>query len=112
MPDEQKTARRWKFVFAVLLGVATGVVGDLLAASILFRKYSFFESVVVCLLVMIVCYVATMRVDFGPGGFLQRTDDTKENLLQQVSALLKAFFYGIAFIMALAKIVLALIDSL
>jgi H+/Cl- antiporter ClcA len=112
MSNDETTARRWKLVFIVLLGVATGVVGDLLAASILFRKYSFFESVVVCLLVMILCSVATIRVDFGPGGFLQRTDDTKENHLQQVSAGLKALFYGIAFIMALVKIVLTLIDSL
>ncbi len=89
-----------------------GAVGDLLAASILFRKYSFFESVVVCLLVMILCSVGTMHLDLGPLGFLQRTDGAKENGLQQVSASLKMFFYGIATIMALVKIVLALLDSL
>jgi len=112
MSNNETTARRRKLVFILILGVTTGVVGDLLAAAILFRRDSFFESVVVCLLVIILCSVATMRVDFGPGGFLQLSDDTKENSLQQVSASLKALFYGIAMIMAIVKIVLALIDSL
>lgn len=99
-----------------------GIVWDVLAALILFRSYSFFEAVVVCLLVMILCAVATVRADFEPGGFLHRRgDDPREDepklfaprehdVLARLRSLLKTVFYTTAFIMALVKLVLALLD--
>ena len=121
MANDQTTVRRWAIVLTVVLGLAFGIVWDVLAAAVLFRSYSFFESVVVCLLVMILCAVATMRADFEPGGLLQRPDVKKDtdasstrkesDVLHQLRALLRVLFYGIAFVMALIKLVLALIDS-
>lgn len=53
----------------VLLGVI-GIGWDILTAAILFlHSYSFFESIVVCLLVMILCGVATVRADVELGVF-------------------------------------------
>jgi hypothetical protein len=43
---------------------AVGIVWGGLAAAILFHSYSFFESVVVCLPVMTLCAVVTLRADF------------------------------------------------
>lgn len=115
-----RSARRVAIVFTLLIG-SMGIVWDVLAALILFRSYSFFEAVVVCLLVMILCAVATMRADFEPGGFLHRRSDTpkedesklfaarEHDFLAQLRSLLKTVFYAIAFIMALVKLVLVLI---
>jgi hypothetical protein len=109
-------------VFTLLIG-SMGIVWDVLAAFILFRSYSFFEAVVVCLLVMILCAVATIRADFEPGGFLyRRADEPKEDesklfaarerdFLAHLRSLLKTIFYTIAFIMALVKLVLALLAA-
>lgn len=112
--DDRKV-RRWAVAITVLIG-CIGIVWDVLAAFILFRSYSFFEAVAVCLLVMILCAVATMRADFELwSGIFQRpkaerTDNAVEpELLEQVRAHMKALFYGIAFVMALVKLVLALI---
>lgn len=57
------------FIVPVIIVSAIGIIWDVLAGLILFRGYTFFESVVVCLLVMILCSLATMRADFEPGGF-------------------------------------------
>ena len=97
---------------------------DVLAAFVLFRSYSFFEAVVVCLLVMILCAVATMRADFEPGGFLHRHgDDPKvedepklfapreSDFLAQLRSLLKTIFYSIAFLLAFVKLVMTLIAA-
>jgi hypothetical protein len=106
------------FIVTALIGSALGIVWDVLAALILFRSYTFFESVVVCLLVMILCYVATMRADFEPGGFLEHRAEKGDDLsatpkvsdpLPQLRALVKVLFYGIAFVMALVKLVMTLI---
>jgi len=100
-----------------------GIVWDVLAAFILFRGYSFFEAVVVCLLVMILSAIATIRADFEPGGFLYRRADTakedeprlfaprESDFLAQFRSLLKTLFYTLAFIMALVKLVLALLAA-
>jgi hypothetical protein len=117
MIRDEARARRAAFIVTVLIGSALGIVWDVLAALILFRSYTFFESVVVCLLVMILCAVATMRADFEPGGLLDRVekgDDASDaNKISdhqpQLRALVKAIFYGLAFVMALVKLVLALI---
>jgi hypothetical protein len=115
-----RTARRVAIVSTLLIG-SMGLVWDVLAAFILFRSYPFFEAVVVCLLVMILSAVATMRADFEPGGFLYRRGDTpkedepklfasrESDVLAQSRSLLKTLFYTIAFIMALVKLVLALL---
>jgi hypothetical protein len=111
---EERTGRRWAIVITVLLG-CIGIVWDVLAAAVLFHSYSFFESVVVCLLVMILCAVATMRADFELwSGIFRRpkaeSDSTVEpDLLDQVRAHMKVLFYGIAFLMAIVKLVLTLI---
>ena len=63
MTASETTARRVAIVFTLLIG-SMGILWDVLAALILFRSYSFFEAVVVCLLVMILSAVATMRADF------------------------------------------------
>jgi hypothetical protein len=99
----------------VLIGSAIGIVWDALAALILFRSYSFFESVVVCLLVMILCSLATMRADFEPGGLLRGAEKSNESpttpkdTLREVRSLTKTIFYAVAFVMALVKLVMALI---
>jgi hypothetical protein len=94
-----------------------GVGWDILAAVVLFRSYSFFEAVVVSLLVMILCGVATVRADFEPWwSVLQGSDGGKPgvgkepDVLEQLKSHLKALFYAIAFLMALVKLVLAVID--
>jgi hypothetical protein len=118
MASDETTARRAAFILTVLIGSAIGVAWDVLAALILFRSYTFFESVVVCLLVMILCSVATMRADFEPGGLLdcrvdKGDDPSAANKVSdpqsQLRALVKALFYGIAFAMALVKLFLALV---
>jgi hypothetical protein len=111
---EERTARRWAIVITVLLG-CVGVVWDVLAAAVLLHSYGFFESVVVCLLVMILCAVATMRADFelwsgifrGPKA--ENDKAVEPDLLDQVRAHMKVLFYGIAFLMAFVKLVLTLI---
>ncbi len=104
----------------MVIGSAIGIVWDLLAALILFRSYTFFESVVVCLLVMILSAVATMRADFEPGGLLDRRADKGDDPpgtnripdpQPQLRALVKALFYGLALVMALVKLVLALVEG-
>ena len=117
--NDQLRARRWAIVIIVLFG-AIGVVWDVIAAAILFRSYSFFESVVVCLLVMTLCAVATLRADFELWSGIFRTadaptegnaDDHKErDSLDGLRSRLKVLFYGIAFLMALVRLVLALFD--
>ncbi len=101
----------------MLIG-SIGLVWDVLAGFILFRSYTFFEGAVICLLVMILCAVATMRADFelwsgifqGPKS--ERTDSAVDHdLLDKLRAHLKALFYGIAFLMALVKLVLILIEG-
>jgi len=57
-------ARRVGFIITVLIGSVIGIVWDVLTALVLFRSYSFFESVVVCL--MILSSIATMRADELP----------------------------------------------
>ena len=116
MTVEQKNVRRRAIVITVLPG-AIGIVWDTLAAAVLFHRYSFFESVVVCLLVMTLCAVATMRADFElwSGIFSEdvKESDTakskKPDLLDSFRAHLKVLFYAIAFVMALVKLVLTLI---
>jgi hypothetical protein len=116
--NNETTQRRTAFIVAVLIGSAIGLIWDVLSALILFRSYTFFESVVVCLLVMLLCSVATIRADWEPGGFLHRgadnnTDasDKDEDSLRRVPSLAKTIFYGIAFVMALVKLVMALIEN-
>jgi hypothetical protein len=115
MTDEPRNWRR-TIILTVLIGSVGGIVGDVVAALILFRSYTFFESVVVCLLVMILCSAWTMRADFEPGGLLHldtgkdsEAPQTPKDLLREVRWLVKTIFYGIAFAMALVKLVLALI---
>jgi hypothetical protein len=107
--------RRWAVAITVLIS-CIGTVWDVLAGVILFRSYTFFEGVVVCLLVMILCAVATVRADFELWSeiFQRPKDERKDNavdydLLDSLRAHLKAIFYGIAFLMALIKLVLLLI---
>ncbi len=114
-----KRARRWAIVIIVLFG-CIGILWDVLAAVILFRTYSFFESVVVCLLVMILCAVAAMRADFEVWSGIFRSPDaakeadpdnaTKRDLIEQLRSQLKVLFYAIAFLMALVRLVLALFE--
>ena len=119
------SGRRW--AIAIVVRLAVGIVWDVLAAAILFHSYSFFESIVVCLLVMILCAAATARAEFDrvtlvllsvlPGMF-QRPEDakgsdtaklTEPDVLDQVQGVMKVLFYGIAFAMALVKMVMTLI---
>jgi hypothetical protein len=113
--NDQLRLRRWAVGITVLFG-AIGIVWDVLAAAILFRSYSFFEAVVVCLLVMILCAVATLRADFelwsgifGKPDTAKEGDDDNRKALDQIRSHLRVLFYGIAFLMALVKLVLTLI---
>lgn len=108
--DEPK-GRRTAFVVTVLIGSAIGIVWNVLAALVLFRSYSFFESVVVCLLVMILSAIGTMRADFEPGGLLERRAKSEEDPIRDSRSLVKGIFYTIAFVMAIVKLVLALIAA-
>jgi len=108
--------QRRAVVITVLFG-ATGIVWDVLAAAVLWHSYSFFESVVVCLLVMTLCAVATLRVDFelwsrlfsGDAGESNVTEDRQPDLLDSFRAHLRVLFYAVAFIMALVKLILTLL---
>jgi hypothetical protein len=116
--NDKRTFRRWKLAITLLFG-AIGIVWDVLAAAILFRTYSFFESVVVCLLVMIICAVATIRADVelwsGISQYLEHPKDgdadkgREPDPIDLLAVKLKPVFYGIAFVMALVKLVLVLI---
>jgi hypothetical protein len=109
--DRERTVRRWSIAITVIFG-ALGVFWDVLTAAILFRSYSVFEAIVVCLLVMILCAVANVRADFELwSGVFQDSSGAKEkdrDLLERLRAHLKGLFYGIAFLMALVKLVLTL----
>jgi hypothetical protein len=89
----------------VLLGVI-GIGWDVLAAAILFHSYSFFESVVVCLLVMILCGVATVRADVELGVFSEDVEDKDSaerkasKLIRGIRSHVQVLFYAIAFLMA------------
>jgi hypothetical protein len=115
--SNETRALRAAVIFTALVCSAIGIIWDALAALILFRSYTFFESVVICLLVMILCYVAMMRADFELSFFEARVDNNDDSAttpkvaeeLPQLKALVKSIFYGIAFAMALVKLVLALI---
>lgn len=114
--NDERTVRRRAIVITVLLG-AMGIVWDVLAAAVLFHSYSFFESVVVCLLVMTLCAVATVRADFELwsgifSGDVKDSDTAKSkepDFLNSLRTHLKVLFYAIAFVMALVKLVLTLI---
>ena len=118
-PEHRTLLRRGAMVLGLLYVVSIGITCDALAAAILFRRYSVFEAIVVCLLVMILAAVATMGADLGPGGFLRspdlennasslfKTDET--DALQKSRALLKTVFYAIASIMALIRLLLSLV---
>jgi len=118
-PEHRTLLRRSAVVLGLLYVVFVGVACDALAAAILFRPYSVFEAVVVCLLVMILASVATIGVDLGPGGFLRSPDLTtnssklftadETNALQNSRALLKTIFYFIASIMAIVRLLSSLI---
>ena len=117
--------RRWAVVISVR--IAFGVLWDVLAAAVLFHSYSFFESIVVCLLVMILCSVATAQAEFDRvtlillsiwPGMSQRPEDAKgsdtakrrePDPLDQMQGVIKILFYTIAFAMALIKLVMTLI---
>jgi hypothetical protein len=94
-----------------------GIVWDVLAAVVLFHNYSFFESVVVCLLVMILCTAATVRVDFELWSGIYSEDAPEGNTtkgkqpdpLDSVRAHLRVLFYAVAFVMALVKLIMTVI---
>ena len=115
MTDDEPRKQRRTIILTVLIGSVIGIVWDVVAVLVLFRSYTFFESVVVCLLVMILCSTWTMRADFEPGGLLHlgtgkdsEAPETPKDLVREVRWLLKTIFYGIAFAVALVKLVLAL----
>jgi hypothetical protein len=106
----ERTAVRWAIALTVLVG-SIGIGWDVLAAAVLFHGYSFFESVVVCLLVMILCGVATVRSDIELSIFSEDVQDGDAALvsLRKLRAHLQVLFYTIAFLMALVKLVLIFI---
>lgn len=117
MPVEPKNAQGRKIIIIAIFG-SIGAVWDVLAAAILFHNYSFFESVVVCLLVMILSTVATVRADFELwsgifSGEDEREGDTAKSrrpgLLDSFRAHLRVLFYAVAFLMALVKLILTLV---
>jgi hypothetical protein len=115
MEEDKMRSRRFALVITIIIGSAVGLVWDTLAGLILFRSYSFFESVVISLLVMILSSIATMRADFEPLAFIQRTAEKNDDpaskvseLMRETRSIVKGIFYGVAFLMALAKLVLAL----
>lgn len=116
MSNYTLTPGRRKLIFAMVYGVTFGIIGDVIAAAILFHRYSsFFESAVVALLVMVLCSVALLRGELSPGGLLElprvvKEGDSNAGMLE-FQAQLRAFFYGIAFLMAIAKVALIVIDS-
>jgi hypothetical protein len=68
-PNEGK-GFQWAIATIILLG-AIGIGWDVLAGAILFHSYTFFEAVVVCLLVMILCGVATVRAGESATPFVE-----------------------------------------
>lgn len=112
--NDKRTSRSAIVATIVILGVF-GLGWDVLAATILFHRYSFFESVVVCLLVMILCGVATVRSDVELGVFsedVQDGDAAERNVakaLRGIRLQVQFLFYAIAFLMALVKLVLTLV---
>lgn len=115
--EREKKIRR-RLIALTVFFASVGVVWDVLAAAVLFHTYTFFESVVVCLLVMILCVIATLRIDFElSSGIFRRPQGAQDNgaersepdILEQVRAFVKGIFYAIAFIMALIKLVMTLI---
>ncbi len=115
------TEKKWRMGIALIIG-SVGIASEVLVALILFRSYRFFEAVVVCLLVMILCAVSAMRADFEPGGYLHRRDVTPKEDEPQASSpyfdglahlrwRLKAMFQAIAFTMALVKLVIVLLAN-
>lgn len=115
--QDDRKARRWAVILTLVFG-AFGIVWDVLAFAVLFHGYSFFESVVVCLLVMILCVAATVRAEFEAwSGVFQNFNADKDpntppkedhDSLHQLRGHVKVLFYAIAFLMALVKLVMTL----
>lgn len=104
---------RVRAIINIVISATIGIVWNVLAALILFRSYNFFEAAVLCLLVMLLSSVATMRADFEPGGMLGEgiEQSTDETAIRGLRSIVKSIFYGIAGLMALLKLVLALIAN-
>jgi hypothetical protein len=104
---EKKIRKRFVVVFG-----AVGLVWVGLAALVLLHSYTFFESVVVCLLVMILSAVATLRSDFELWSGMLRDDNgakrTEPDVLDKIRSNVRVIFYGIAFTMAFVKLVITL----
>lgn len=110
--EREKKIQRRLVALNVFLG-AVGLVWVVLAAVVLFHTYTFFESVVVCLLVMILSAVATLRADFELWSGMFRADGneakrTEPDVLEKVRSNMRVIFYGVAFIMAFVKLVITL----
>lgn len=113
----KKVARTASIVVTLLIRGTIGIVWNVIAAAVLFRSYSFFEAVVVCLLVMILCAVATLLADLEPWRTLRPSDagkhddgkDRESDLPRELAEHLRVFFYGIGFAMALVKLVMTLV---
>ena len=115
---EDRTRFRRRVITIVVVGGCVGVVWDVMAAAVLFHKYTFFESVVVCLLVMILCTVATLHADFDLWSAIHRprtekdasaSERSKPDDLDEITSLTKVLFYAIAGIMAFIKLVMTLL---
>lgn len=115
---EDKKVRGWAITLTILLA-CLGIGWDVLFGLLLFApNYSFFEGVVICLLVMLFCTTLSMRSDFELWSeIFRRSEPETDNAvdhraLDQLRTHLKAVFYAIAFLMALVKLVLLLIVAL
>lgn len=113
--DDRKV-RRWAF-FITVAAACLWLIWDVLAGLILFRDYTFFEGVVVSLLVIILSEVWIMRADFDMWSevFRRRKDEPDDKavdheLLSELRTHLKGIFFSIAVIMAIIKLVLLILD--
>ena len=91
-------------VFAIIVGLLRIAI----VAAILIRNYSFFESVVVCLLLFI---FSSMAIAEGEAAEKLRSGLSDEDELKSlIAAGARSIAYGIIFLMALVKLVIALLQ--
>jgi uncharacterized membrane protein len=109
--DDETKSPQTLATIAVVISVTIGIVWNVLAALILFRSYSFFEAVVVSLLVMLLSSVATMRADFSLWEHREEESTEAARLIRDLKSTVQSIFYGIAGLMAVVKMVMALIAA-
>ncbi|HWW16718.1 MAG TPA: hypothetical protein VN310_18805 [Candidatus Dormibacteraeota bacterium] len=109
-PPPKKTSR-----FLVIAACVMALIGLIarvgIAAAILIRSYSFFEATVISLLILICCSLAMARGDAEMEKIeAKKKEPPDDQLMRSVLMIARGVAYGLIFLMAIAKLVFALLQ--